>query len=92
MTATIAIVSLVTTVLGILFWWMKRSAAKKADPVEQNRNRYEKIDQQIASGDSDSITAGGGDDLDELERLQRANGCERGPARNDGPVQPGVSR
>ena len=81
------IISLATLLLGILFWWLKRSAAQASDPVEQNRNRYEQIDKQIQSGKSDNLTAGGGDDLDELDRLQRADGGQRGPTGNNGPVQ-----
>jgi hypothetical protein len=39
-----------------LFWWLKRSAVKQADPVEQNRKRYAQIDKEITSGDSGALT------------------------------------
>ena len=81
------IISLATVLLGILFWWLKRSAAKAADPLEQNRNRYAQIDKEIASGNSGDITTGGGADLDELDRLQRARGGERGSTGNNGALQ-----
>ena len=81
------ILSLVATLLGILFWWLKRSAAKAADPIEQNKNRYAQIDKEIASGNSGDLTIGGGADLDELDRLQRARGGELGSKGNNGPVQ-----
>jgi len=83
------IISLATLLLGIFFWWLKRSTGKAADPVEQNRKRYEQIDKEIASGNSDALTVGGGADLDELERVQRAGrgGGERGSEGDCGKIE-----
>ena len=49
----------------------------KRDPKNINKEKYEAIDKQIVSGKSDTITLGGGDDLDELERLQRSRSGQR---------------
>jgi hypothetical protein len=68
---TTAIISLVSLVLGILFWFLKKRDATRNDPLTQNRNRYEQIDHDIATENSDAATLHGNSDLDELDRLQR---------------------
>jgi hypothetical protein len=67
-----AIISLTTLVLGILFWFLKRRDAQTNDPLQQNRNRYEEIDRDIATQNSSAAAVHGSSDLDDLERLQRA--------------------
>lgn len=51
------------------------------DPKNQNKARYEAIDAAIdkalTKGDSNALTVGGGADLDELDRLQRAASSRR---------------
>jgi hypothetical protein len=66
-----AALTLLGGLVSLAFWLIKRRAAKADDPIEQNRKRYEQIDQEIAKP---RLHAGHGlsDDLDELERLQRA--------------------
>jgi hypothetical protein len=66
--------TLAGTLLGILFWAMKRHAAKADDPGQQNRKRYAQIDKDIATGNSLAATAHADDDLAELERLQHGQG------------------
>ena len=51
-----------------------RYQAKRDDPKTKNENAYAQIDKEIAGGNSEALTAGGGADLDELDRLQRAGG------------------
>jgi hypothetical protein len=67
-----AIISLATVVLGILFWFLKRRDANTNNPITQNQNRYEQIDRDIATQDSDAATLHSNSDLDQLDRLQRA--------------------
>ncbi len=63
-------VALAGTLLSIMFWMMKRSAAKADDPLQQNAKRYDQIDKDISKGDSTALTLHASADLDELERLQ----------------------
>ena len=54
-----------------IFWLIVRRKKQQDDPVQQNRNRYDQIDKDIATGDSTVTTAHATDDLDELDRLSR---------------------
>jgi hypothetical protein len=78
---TTAIISLLSLVLGIIFWFLKRRDAEESDPQTQNKNRYEQIDRDIATQDSNAATLHSNSDLDELDRLQRAtsSGDQRRP-------------
>ena len=78
---TTAIISLVSLVLGIIFWFLKRRDAQTNDPQTQNRKRYEQIDRDIATQNSDAATLHSNSDLDQLDRLQRAttSGDQRRP-------------
>jgi hypothetical protein len=78
---TTAILSLATLLFGILFWFLKRRDAQTNDPLEQNRKRYEEIDRDIATQDSAAAAVHSNSDLDELDRLHRAEagGAERRP-------------
>lgn len=78
---TTAIISLVSLVLGIIFWFLKKRDVQQNDPSTQNRNRYEQIDHDIATQDPDAATLHSNSDLDELDRLQRteAGGDQRRP-------------
>ncbi len=79
------IISLLTALLGLLFWWLKQRAAAANDPVTQNEKRYEQIDEDVSRAVTSTATkesvAHATADLDELERLQRAKGGgdQRGP-------------
>lgn len=68
------ILTLAGTLVSILFWVMKRRAARADDPVQQNRNRYDQIDSDISRGKSLAATEHATADLDELERLQLGKG------------------
>jgi hypothetical protein len=68
------LITLAGTLVAGLFWWMKWRAARAADPVQQNRNRYEQIDADISRGNSLAATEHATADLDELERLQLGKG------------------
>jgi hypothetical protein len=67
---TVAILTLLAAIVPFAIWLYRKNADAAADPLEQNRKRYETIDQDIASGDSRAATANTGADLDELERLR----------------------
>jgi hypothetical protein len=75
-----AIISLTTVALGILFWFVKKRDAKANDPLTQNRKRYEEIDRDIATQDSNAAAVHSNSDLDELDRLQHTatGGDQRG--------------
>lgn len=64
------IITLVGTLLTLVFWYIKRRATRKDDPKEQDHERYEQIDQDIAKGDSMALTVHADNDLDTFERLQ----------------------
>lgn len=78
---TTAIISLVSLVLGIIFWFLKRRDAETNDPQIQNKERYEQIDRDIATQDSNAAALHSNSDLDELDRLQRTttSGDQRRP-------------
>ena len=84
---TIAILTLLGTLLSIGFYLLKRSDARKADPLEQNRQRYAQTDNDIAARDSSAASLHGNADLDELERLQNSGGGDS--SRPDGNVSQG---
>ncbi len=69
---TLAIIGLLTALIPLVMWWLKRRAAKKENPINQNRERQQTIARDIATGTSDDLTLHAGADLDELERLRRA--------------------
>ncbi len=62
--------TLAGTLVAILFWVMKRRAAKADDPHMQNLKRYDQINRDIAKENSLAATAHATDDLDQLERLR----------------------
>lgn len=68
---TAAIISLLAGLLGLGTWWVKRRAAKRDNPLEQHRQRYDKVDQDIITGSAAQNGAHLHADLDELERLER---------------------
>ena len=75
------VLTLLSTALGFLFWYLKRRAQTESAPLERNRKRYEQIDKDILAarkGDSLDCAAHAGADLDELDRLQRGGGDQRG--------------
>lgn len=78
---TTAIISLVSLLLGIIFWFLKRRDANENNPKTQNEKRYEQIDRDIATQNSGAATLHSNSDLDELDRLQRAasSGDQRRP-------------
>jgi hypothetical protein len=63
-------VTLIGTLLSIVFYVMQRSDAKSANPINQAADRYETIDKDIAERDSLAASAHASDDLDLLDRLQ----------------------
>ena len=74
MSVFLAILPILGALIPFVVNQLTRCQAKRDDPKTKNANAYAKIDKQIAGGSSDALTVGGGADLDELERLQRANG------------------
>ena len=61
---TMAILSLLATLIPFGIWLYKRHAEKEASPMEQHRNKYEAIEKPVAASD-DGLAF----DLDELDRL-----------------------
>lgn len=81
-----AIITILAAVVPLLVWWIQRKNQQQSDPIVQNKNRYEEIDKDISRafrlGATDAAlraSAHAGADLDELERLQRSHGDQRGP-------------
>jgi hypothetical protein len=64
--------TLAGTLLGLLFYELKRKNAKADDPLNQQKARYEQTDQDLTKRDSLGASAHGLDDLEQLERLQLA--------------------
>ncbi len=64
------LISLLTVLLSLLFWWLRRRRENRENPNEQNRKRYAQIDADIARRDSNAASVHSSTDLDELERLQ----------------------
>jgi hypothetical protein len=67
--------------LNNIFFFLKRKAKKDDDPLEQNKQRTEQIDKDIAKEDSKQATLNASADLDELERLQKLKSDSK---RSDG--------
>jgi len=90
-----AIVTLLATVVPLLVWWIQRKTQQQADPALQNQKRYEEIDNDLSralrSGTPKAALAASAHadaDLDELERLQRSHGDQRGSDGNVSNNQP----
>lgn len=58
-----------TGLVALIFWVIKRRAAKADDPLVQNQNRYDQIAKDISTGKSVPLTVHATADLDELDRL-----------------------
>ena len=67
---TAAILSLLAALIPFGIWLWKRRAAKRDDPIQQHRDACKEIQKPVAPV-ADTHLA---DELDELERLQRAKG------------------
>lgn len=65
----------------LLFFFVQRGEARRNDPLEQHRQRYEEIDRNLDRGDATAAVVAGARDLDELERLRHA-----GPPAPHGPA------
>ena len=66
-----SILAIIATLVGLGAWWWKRRAARQESPLDQNRERYRQIDDDIASGDAAQNAAHLASDLDECDRLLR---------------------
>lgn len=63
-----SILSLLAIVAAIVWWLIRRNAS----PEQQNRKRYEQAESDVAKRDGLGASLHGSDDLDELDRVQRA--------------------
>jgi hypothetical protein len=76
MSIILAILPILGALIPFVLKEITRYQKSHDDPKNQHKERYEAIDKAIAksltNGNSDSLTVGGGADLDELDRLQRA--------------------
>lgn len=68
------ILPIIATVLGLAFWLLRRGIEHHDDPSNQHENRYETIDKDIASRNSEDATAHATADLDELDRVRNQSG------------------
>lgn len=86
MATTAAILSLISTVLGIGFWLIKRKAASNDDPIEQHRKEVLRAEGVLAAEDGARVAVELNDALSDLERLQISQGVERagGDAAGEG--------
>ena len=66
------IIALLGALAPLLIWWLKRRAGQRDDPAEQNHKRYEQAELDVARRDGPGASRHGLDDLDELDRMQRA--------------------
>jgi len=73
MSVFLAILPILGALIPFVLKEITRYQESHADPKNQNKARYESIDKAIAGGNSTDLTIGGGADLDELDRLQRAS-------------------
>jgi HAMP domain-containing protein len=75
-----SIIGLLGGLAALLLWWLRRRAARRSDPLQQHRQHYDAIDREIAStapGHPGAGRDGLADDLDELDRLSRAQDHRR---------------
>ena len=72
-----SILAIAAALVGLAVWWFQRQGAKQDDPLEQHRRRYAGTDAEIAGAKPGAAGHGLADDLDELERLQRAKDSRR---------------
>ena len=79
---TLIILGIVSGIIPLLVWWIKRVAERRDDPISEHRKRYATIDQDIIKGASERASINSGNDLDELERLQRSKGNLSGSGGN----------
>ena len=71
---TLAIIGLITAIAPFAVRWVYRRWARKDDPLEQHRVRYQQISRDIISQASERATVNATADLDELERRVRHKG------------------
>jgi hypothetical protein len=77
-----SLLALLAGLAALLLWWLRRRADKQDSPHEQNRERYEAIDDEMAHarpGRPGALRGGLADDLDELDRLSKSQGDRGGP-------------
>lgn len=72
-----SILAIVAALAGLAAWWLQRKAARNDNPLEQHRQRYRDADQEIGAIKEGGVGSGLSDDLDELDRLQRAKNSRR---------------
>ena len=68
------IIALLSSLVALLFWWLKRRASQRDDPAQQNRGRHEQAESDVARRDGADASRHGLDDLDNLDRLRRTKG------------------
>lgn len=79
------LLGLASGLVALLLWWLRRRAARRDNPLEQHRQRYENIDREMVRTPHQRPGAGRGslaDDLDELDRLQKSQGDRRRPGND----------
>ena len=77
MSVFLAIMPILGALIPFVINQITRRQARLDDPAYQNKQAYAEIDKQIASGDSATLTLGGGADLDRLDRLSRSANVHR---------------
>jgi len=64
---TIAILTILGSLVPLLVWWVRRAAAKHDDPAEQHENKRESIAKEILRNNETAANRSLDDDLDRLK-------------------------
>jgi len=64
---TIAILTIIGSLVPLLAWWVRRAAAKHDDPTEQHEDKRESIAEEIVHNDEAAANRPLDDDLDRLK-------------------------
>lgn len=67
-----SLIALLVALVPFVLWLYKRRAARRADPLQQHRDRYQQIDRDLIARAGQAASAHSADDLAELERRLRA--------------------
>ena len=76
---TIAILTILASLVPLLVWWVRREAAKKDDPWQQHENHRETIAKEIIHNDEAAANQSLDADLDKLRSLQGDRRGQNGP-------------
>jgi len=84
---TIAILTILASLVQLLVWWVRRAAAKKDDPWQQHENHRETIAKEIIRNDETAANQSLDADLDRLSILHSIR-CEGGSPTKENNEKP----